>query len=109
MILPVCTKNVETDKKDQKSNKGRDFRIPFFVLLQESGGLPIQDRMIFMKRNTISLLIVVGVLFSTGGYAQSLNRKMTLTDVIYTAHEQSPSALVAKHNFLGNYWAYPFL
>ena len=51
--------------------------------------------MIFMKRNTISLLIVVGVLFSTGGYAQSLNRKMTLTDVIYTAHEQSPSALVA--------------
>ena len=62
--------------------------------------------MIFMKRNTISLLIVVGVLFSTGGYAQSLNRKMTLTDVIYTAHEQSPSALVAKHNFLGNYWAY---
>ena len=52
------------------------------------------------------LLIVVGMLFSTEGRAQSLNRKMTLTDVIYTAHEQSPSALVAKHNFLGNYWAY---
>ena len=61
---------------------------------------------IFMKKGIIMLLIVVGMLFSTEGRAQSLNRKMTLTDVIYTAHEQSPSALVAKHNFLGNYWAY---
>lgn len=59
-----------------------------------------------MKKGIIMLLIVVGMLFSTEGRAQSLNRKMTLTDVIYTAHEQSPSALVAKHNFLGNYWAY---
>ena len=59
-----------------------------------------------MKRNTILLLIVVGMLFSEGGHAQSLNRRMTLTDIIYTAHEQSPSALVAKHNFLGSYWEF---
>jgi outer membrane protein TolC len=32
--------------------------------------------------------------------------KMTLQEVIETAREQSQQALVAKHNFLANYWQY---
>ena len=62
-----------------------------------------------MKKGIIMLLIVVGMLFSTEGRAQSLNRKMTLTDVIYTAHEQSPSALRPNIIFFGELLGVPFL
>ena len=31
---------------------------------------------------------------------------MTLQEVIETAHSQSPSAVLAKHNFIVNYWQF---
>jgi len=37
---------------------------------------------------------------------QRYDIKMSLDDVINTAHDQSPSAILAKHNFLVNYWEY---
>lgn len=38
--------------------------------------------------------------------AQKQHLKMTLEEVIETAREQSPSALMAKHNFLADYWQF---
>ena len=39
-------------------------------------------------------------------YRQQYNFTMTLQDVIETAHSQSPSAVLAKHNFIVNYWQF---
>jgi outer membrane protein len=55
----------------------------------------------------ISLTYIV-VLFSPGEISaqQRYRYTMTLEEVIETAREQSPSALVAKHNFIANYWQF---
>jgi outer membrane protein TolC len=45
--------------------------------------------------------------FQNGLYGQNLYKlSMTLDDVVETAREQSQSALIAKHNFLANYWQF---
>jgi len=69
-----------------------------------------------MKKVAPKLLIaLVAVFISVSGllYAQDPSRvqkkyhlKMTLEEVIQTAREQSPSALVAKHNFRSDYWQF---
>ena len=59
-----------------------------------------------MKRDLILLLTMVGIASAYALDAQSLSRRLTLTETIYTAHEQSPSSLMAKHNFLASYWEY---
>ena len=41
-----------------------------------------------------------------GGRAQSFHHSFSLDEVIAQAHEQSPSALVAKHNFRASYWQF---
>lgn len=39
-------------------------------------------------------------------FAQENQVRLTLDDVIRTAHLQSPDALIAKHRFRGSYWQY---
>lgn len=51
-------------------------------------------------------LIVVFNLLSTHSFAQKIRLLLSLDEVIETAREQSPSALVAKHNFLASYWQF---
>lgn len=51
-------------------------------------------------------LIVVFSLLSTHSFAQKIKLLMSLDEVIETARDQSPSALVAKHNFLASYWQF---
>ncbi len=47
------------------------------------------------------------IIFQNGLYGQNLYKlSMTLDDVVETAREQSQSALIAKHNFLANYWQF---
>ena len=48
-------------------------------------------------------LIVVFNLLSTHSFAQKIRLLMSLDEVIETARDQSPSALVAKHNCLASY------
>lgn len=43
---------------------------------------------------------------SDNAQQQQYNFTMTLQDVIETAHSQSPSAVLAKHNFIVNYWQF---
>ena len=59
-----------------------------------------------MKKNLILFLTIIGITSARILDAQSLSRRLTLTETIYTAHEQSPSSLMAKHNFLASYWEY---
>ena len=64
-----------------------------------------------MTKNKISCFKWASMLFLTlyAGTAFSQQKQkiaLTLEDVIETARDQSPSALVAKHNFLANYWSY---
>ncbi len=59
------------------------------------------------KLNRLLILpIVVFSLLSTHSFAQKIRLLMSLDEVIETAREQSPSALVAKHNFLASYWQF---
>ncbi|MEN6617973.1 MAG: TolC family protein, partial [Rikenellaceae bacterium] len=69
-----------------------------------------------VKRETHILSIIIAVAFTVvsdllnaegkGTVQQKNHLKMTLQEVIETAREQSSSALVAKHNFLADYWQY---
>ncbi len=44
---------------------------------------------------------------SAASYAQDDNTNfLSLEDVIYLAHQQSPDALIAKHSFKSSYWEY---
>ena len=53
-------------------------------------------------------IIIVSALasFCTAAGAQDFNLRFTLEEVIVKAHDQSPQALVAKHNFRASYWEY---
>lgn len=55
---------------------------------------------------TSTLLILVFNLISINSSAQKIRLLLSLDDVIQTARDQSPSALVAKHNFLASYWQF---
>lgn len=59
-----------------------------------------------MKKTLLLFLIIGSVTFASNTDAQNLSRRLTLFETIYTAHEQSPSSLMAKHSFLGSYWEY---
>ena len=70
-----------------------------------------------MRRRFLALFMlafaVVGAFTAAGNvYAQDGNRQlqlnftMSLNEVIETAHSQSPAAILAKHNFVVNYWQY---
>jgi len=39
-------------------------------------------------------------------FAQKIRLTLTLDEAVKTAQDQSPSALVAKHNFLASYWQF---
>jgi outer membrane protein TolC len=56
-----------------------------------------------MRKYIILLLIVI---LSSGLYSQEEINKLSLDDVIYIAHQQSPDALIAKHRFRRSYWEY---
>ena len=60
------------------------------------------------KRALILFFILAGILVNSNAtrlYSQErYTLTMTLEDVIETATEQSPNALINKHNFLVSYW-----
>ncbi|MHC1780741.1 MAG: TolC family protein [Bacteroidales bacterium] len=64
-----------------------------------------------MTKNKISCLKWASMLLftisaSTAFTQQKHKITLSLEQVIETARDQSPNALVAKHNFLANYWSY---
>lgn len=62
-----------------------------------------------MNLKYITCIALLATSFFSPCYAQSSNRavlNMTLDDVIQTARDQSLSAMMAKHNFLVNYWRF---
>ncbi|MCF8233534.1 MAG: TolC family protein [Bacteroidales bacterium] len=51
------------------------------------------------------VLILISGMFFQAGAQEEINR-LSLNDVIYIAHQQSPDALIAKHRFRRSYWEY---
>ncbi len=51
-------------------------------------------------------LLTLGCSYIFAQQSSKIELKMTLEDVIETAHENSLSALIAKHNFLTEYWQF---
>ena len=59
-----------------------------------------------MKRK-IYLIILFSIIFlSLFGQEQVVIEELTFDEVIQLAHEQSPDAIMAKHQFRANYWEY---
>lgn len=54
---------------------------------------------------SLILLLLPGMNQSTAQEQDNVNR-LSLEDVIYIAHQQSPDALIAKHRFRASYWEY---
>ena len=53
------------------------------------------------------LSLFAGFAMMPGAQAQDANiNYLTLEDVIYLAHQQSPDALIAKHSFKASYWQF---
>ncbi len=50
--------------------------------------------------------IFLGLFFASSVFAQEVNTRLTLSEVIELAKEQSPSAILAKHQFLSGFWEY---
>jgi hypothetical protein len=48
--------------------------------------------------------IFLGLFFASSVFAQEVNTRLTLSEVIELAKEQSPSAILAKHQFLSGFW-----
>lgn len=62
---------------------------------------------IMTLRSFIGFLLVVCALnISHAQSQQSYTNYLSLDDVIYIAHQQSPDALIAKHRFKASYWSY---
>ncbi len=60
-----------------------------------------------MENKRITLLIFILLVFATAVNGQQRhNLTMSLQEVIETAHSQSPSAILARHNFVVDYWQY---
>lgn len=58
-------------------------------------------------KRIFSLFLLLTVLLSTPSWTQEDSTNfLTLDDVIYIAHQQSPDALIAKHRFRSSYWEY---
>jgi len=54
----------------------------------------------------LSLLAIPGLAQESPVKAKEYHLKMTLDEVVETAREQSPAAMIAKYNFLSGYWQY---
>ncbi len=64
-----------------------------------------------MYRKTCFRVLFIATILSTGSFKQLLSQQnysltLTLEEVIETAAEQSPAALIARHNFRADYWQY---
>ena len=60
-----------------------------------------------MGNRRISFLIFILMAVATTVKGQPHhNFTMSLQEVIETAHSQSPSAILARHNFIVNYWQF---
>ena len=61
-----------------------------------------------MKCLVVSTLLLMCYSSSAqkSGGSNNLNLLLSLSDVISTAHDQSPAALLARHTFLTGYWEY---
>jgi outer membrane protein TolC len=57
-------------------------------------------------RNLFLISIMLTLLFSTKKIVAQEIKKLTFTEVIKIAEEQSPNALIAKHRFRASYWQY---
>jgi len=58
-------------------------------------------------KSFLSILILIGAFSTTGIRAQTGDTNyLSLDDVIYIAHQQSPDALIAKHRFKSSYWEF---
>lgn len=51
-------------------------------------------------------LVCASVMAKGQRTVQQYNLEMSLQEVIETAHSQSPSAILARHNFIVNYWQF---
>lgn len=54
------------------------------------------------KSVVLALLMIASPII----FAQKIRLTLTLDEAVKTAQDQSPSALVAKHNFLASYWQF---
>ena len=59
-----------------------------------------------MKCLVVSILLLMCYSSSAQSSRGSNNLLLSLSDVINTAHDQSPAALLARHTFLTGYWEY---
>lgn len=57
------------------------------------------------RRITFLIFILLTIATTVNGQ-QHHNLTMSLQEVIETAHSQSPSAILARHNFIVNYWQF---
>ncbi|MBU8891463.1 MAG: TolC family protein [Bacteroidales bacterium] len=59
-----------------------------------------------MSRNRILLIILFGMCVFGLNAQNVVTEELTFSEVIQLAHEQSPDAIMAKHQFRSNYWEY---
>lgn len=71
---------------------------------QFSFSLPPLRKMIRLTPLVILLLLLT--LSLNLSFAQKIKLRISLEEAIEIAKDQSPSALVAKHNFLASYWQF---
>jgi len=62
---------------------------------------------IMTAKSTMTLFFLMSTLLMASTHAQEDNTNyLSLDDVIYVAHQQSPDALIAKHRFRASYWEF---
>lgn len=62
---------------------------------------------IMSLKSFLSILILTGAIGTSNVGAQTGDTNyLSLEDVIYIAHQQSPDALIAKHRFKSSYWEF---
>ena len=59
-----------------------------------------------MKRNSIFLIILFNIILLPLYGQETITEELTFDEVIQLAQEQSPDAIMAKHQFRANYWEF---